>query len=336
MGDKVNKEVNMDIITINDIARDLKMSKTTVSRAISGKGRISDETRKRVLEYIEEHNYRPNLIAKSLAEKKTFNIGVVLPKDENSMEMPFFQKCLMGASGMAASRDYDIVVVTADDQDMSQLERVIKNSKVDGFILTRVFIDDKCIALFKKNNIPFIVIGSFHDKNVLQIDHDHKRAARELVDMLIEREMSRIAFIGEDLNSIVNLNRYQGYVDSLSEHEMKVCDEIVFFVASRAEIDTSVKTILEKGADCILCMDDFICNNVISSLEKLNLKVPKDMKVASLYNSVYLADRAIVPSIDFDVTKLGEISCKLLLNTLAGEEVSHKTLLDYEIDFSGW
>ena len=67
-------------LTIDDIARDLGVSKTTISRAISGKGRIGAETRTRVLEYIEKCNYRPSAAAKGLAESRTYNVALVLPK----------------------------------------------------------------------------------------------------------------------------------------------------------------------------------------------------------------------------------------------------------------
>ena len=66
-------------ITIADVAEALGVSKTTVSRAISGKGRIGQETRDRVLKYIEEHDYKPNVIAKGLAQSKTYNLCVVMP-----------------------------------------------------------------------------------------------------------------------------------------------------------------------------------------------------------------------------------------------------------------
>lgn len=67
--------------TIADIAAELGVSKTTVSRSISGKGRISKDTRERVLRYIKEHNYKPNVIAKGLANSCTYNIGVVMPEN---------------------------------------------------------------------------------------------------------------------------------------------------------------------------------------------------------------------------------------------------------------
>lgn len=79
-------------MTIDDIARELQVSKTTVSRAISGKGRISKSTRERVIRYIQEMNYKPNAIAKGLAQQKTYNIGFVMPNDYSLVDLPFFQK----------------------------------------------------------------------------------------------------------------------------------------------------------------------------------------------------------------------------------------------------
>ncbi len=87
-------------MTIDDIARALGISKTTVSRAISGKGRVGDDTRARVMDYIKEHNYRPNMTARGLAQQKTFNIGVVWPDDYNAVDLPFFQRCMIGMSEM--------------------------------------------------------------------------------------------------------------------------------------------------------------------------------------------------------------------------------------------
>ena len=77
-------------MTIDDIARELNISKTTVSRAISGKGRIGNKTREKVLQYINENNYRPNALAKGLAQSRTFNIGFVMPGDNNIVQLSFF------------------------------------------------------------------------------------------------------------------------------------------------------------------------------------------------------------------------------------------------------
>ena len=83
-------------MTIADVAEALQVSKTTVSRAISGKGRIGDATRQRVLAYIEANDYKPNVIAKGLAQKKTYNIALVIPGDCNLVDIPFFQNSMQG------------------------------------------------------------------------------------------------------------------------------------------------------------------------------------------------------------------------------------------------
>lgn len=80
------------IYTIEDIARELGVSKTTVSRAISGKGRISQATRDRVRAFIKEHDYRPNVVAKGLAQRKTYNIALLMPKDYVATEFLFFER----------------------------------------------------------------------------------------------------------------------------------------------------------------------------------------------------------------------------------------------------
>ena len=99
-------------ITIADIANALGVSKTTVSRAISGKGRIGNETKERVLAYIVEHNYKPNVIAQGLAKSRTYNIGVVMPGDYCLVDLPFFQNCLTGLHEIAASMGYDILLTS--------------------------------------------------------------------------------------------------------------------------------------------------------------------------------------------------------------------------------
>lgn len=83
-----------NVITISDVAEALGVSKTTVSRAISGKGRIGEATRQKVLAYIEEHDYKPNVIARGLAQSKTFNLCVVMPEDYVLVDLPFFRKSL--------------------------------------------------------------------------------------------------------------------------------------------------------------------------------------------------------------------------------------------------
>ena len=100
----------MSHITIDDIARDLGVSKTTVSRAISGKGRISETTRTRVLDYIQACNYRPSAAAKGLAESRTYNLALVLPKSFIQLDLPYIRQAMNAICEEAFTWDYNILV----------------------------------------------------------------------------------------------------------------------------------------------------------------------------------------------------------------------------------
>ena len=203
-----------DKITIADVAEALQVSKTTVSRAISGKGRIGDATRQRVLAYIEANDYKPNVIAKGLAQKKTYNIALVLPGDCNLVDMPFFQNSMQGICEEASAHDYDVMLVPVTGSNLGNLERMIANSKVDGVILSRSLVKDTRAALLQKENIPFVMMGTSRDAKILQVDNDHRAGCSALVSRMLHSGIARIGLIGGSRNYVVNRTRKQGYEDA--------------------------------------------------------------------------------------------------------------------------
>lgn len=320
-------------LTISDIARELGVSKTTVSRAISGKGRLSEATRNRVLQYIHEHDYRPNLIAKSLAQSKTFNIGVVLPADTNLTEIPFFQSCLMGICDVAASFDYDVVVTTATENDISLLKRLIKNNKVDGIVLTRPIVNDRSIDYLKQTHLPFVVVGSSEEDAVIQIDNNHIDGCCELTSVLIKSGYTTMALLAGNQRHIVNTNRYKGFLKAFKDNGTPVNETLVYTdMTSNVLIDRAVDTIMNRKVDCIVCSDDIICSRVLTRLNETGYSVPKDVKIASFYDSAYLENyNPPITSLRIDIKTLGIEAGKCLINLIAGKEIVNKTLLDYEI-----
>lgn len=264
---KQYKAENEKNLTISDIARELGVSKTTVSRAISGKGRIGEATRKRVREYIEVHNYRPNVIAKSLAQSKTFNIGVVLPSDTKQTEIPFFQSCLMGICDVAAGFEYDVVVITATENDIKLIERLIRNHKVDGIVLTRPTVNDMAIAYLKQTGIPFVIIGSVEDESIIQIDNHHIGGCCELTSVLLKLGYENIAFLSGSKYHIVNNNRYKGFKQAFDEQEKDIDERLVFLdLISYVQIDRAVELIMQQKPECIVCSDDVICSRLLIKL----------------------------------------------------------------------
>lgn len=320
-------------ITISDVAEALGVSKTTVSRAISGKGRIGAETRERVLTYIKEHNYKPNALAKGLAQLKTYNIGVVLPEDYTLVDLPFFQTCLMGISEVAVSMDYDILLTMVRENDNAQLIRMVENHKVDGIILMRTFTQDQSVEYLKENGIPFVTVGSTNYEDVIQIDNDHKNACRELISILLMKKLERIGIIGGIESHVVTQSRLQGYIEAYESAGLTIDKDIIYVNADReAMVERAVEKLLEANVDCIACLDDGVCMKVLNKLHKEDVRVPEEMKVASFYDSSVLENHIpSITSLSFNVRELGMTACRILLDTIEGKEVEERTLLGYEV-----
>ncbi|MBO5303244.1 MAG: LacI family DNA-binding transcriptional regulator [Lachnospiraceae bacterium] len=323
----------MKNITISDVAEALGVSKTTVSRAISGKGRIGAETREKVLAYIEKHNYTPNVIAKSLAQSKTYNIGVMIPAEYDITDLPFFQSCLFGIQEIAATMDYDILLTISKPEDTSHLERIVTNRKVDGVILMRTFVDDKQAKVLAKRGLPFVTIGSTNVEQAIQVDQDHKNACKELTSILLMKKMTRIALIGGDENHVVTQNRLRGYIEAFEDAGIPVIEDLIYLGANnQVLLEQRVEDILQKGADCIISMDDALCGNVLKKLRAEHVKVPGDIKIASFYNSSLLENNVpSITSLSFDEKELGMVACRNLMDKIEDKETHKTTTLGYQV-----
>ena len=320
-------------LTIADIADALGVSKTTVSRAISGKGRIGSETRERVLKYIDAHNYTPNVIAKSLAQNKTYNLAVVMPGDYELIDLPFFQNCIMGIQEIASSFDYDMLLTVCNNADVTKLERIVRNRKVDGVILLRSFMDDVQVEYLQEKNIPFVVTGSSNYKGVVQVDNDHRAACRELTSILLMKRMKKIALIGGNEEHVVTQSRLMGFKDAFADSGTAVDESLIYMnLDNPVLLDGKLDDIIKREVDCIVCMDDAICMEVLYKLRREGISVPDQIRVASFYNSSMLETHdPSITSLDFDAKELGMLVCRTLLDMIEGQKVQEKTLLGYEV-----
>ncbi|MBO4456743.1 MAG: LacI family DNA-binding transcriptional regulator [Butyrivibrio sp.] len=328
MNDTENKN-----ITIGDVAEALGVSKTTVSRAISGKGRIGDETRQRVLDYIEANNYRPNPMAKGLADQRKYNICWAIPGDSNVYDLPFFQRCMAGVCEVTMATDYDVLISLVYEKNISHLKRIVENKKVDGVILGRTLVDDLAVKYLKGKDIPFVTIGSSNEKNVIQVDNDHENACKEITSILAGKGYRKLALIGGSSSHVVNATRQRGFELGLRAAGVDINEDMLFLGnETTADVERAVDGALSVGAECIVCMDDCICRDVLLKLRRDGISVPGDLKVASFYNSELLDDnQPQITAIQYDPKEIGNVACTILLKIIAGEEVEQKSLLGYEV-----
>ena len=325
--------ISQNNLTIADVAEALHISKTTVSRAISGKGRIGNETRERVLKYIDENNYVPNPMAKGLAQSRTYNICWIMPADSAVTELPFFQRCMMGIAEVAGYYNYDILMSMVYDDNISQLKRIVTNKKVDGAILGRTLVNDMSVKFLKESGLPFVVIGSSEIADVTQVDNDHIRACKELTSILVMKGIKRIALIGGSMEHVVNRTRREGFLLGLKEQGVRP-DENLIYVGNEdaGSIERSVDDAIRSGAECLVCMDDGICATTLAKLKRDGVDIPGRIKIASFYNSAILENsQPAITTLSYDPKELGSISCKVLFEKIEGREVDNRMLLSYEV-----
>ncbi|WP_026657540.1 LacI family DNA-binding transcriptional regulator [Butyrivibrio sp. AC2005] len=320
-------------ITIEDVADALGVSKTTVSRAISGKGRIGEKTRLRVLEYIEQNNYKPNVVAKGLAQRRTFNIAVVWQGDYSLVDLPFFQRCLVGMSEVTSGYSYDIIISMVTGDEISNLKRIIDNHKVDGVILTRTLIDDKTAEYLLRSGIPFVAIGSSSDEKIITVDNDHFDACRELTSILIGKGHTKLALVGGSQNHMITRTRYEGFLKAFEQAGKKLDESLIFLnQGNEQRLTEIVKHLAEKKIDGVVCMDDQLAGYVMSICRAAGIRIPEDLRLASFYNSNIL-ENAVIPvtSLNFDDRKLGAVATRMLMRLIDGEAVESQKLKNYEV-----
>lgn len=319
--------------TIEDIARELGVSKTTVSRAISGKGRIGAATRERVLNFIEEHDYRPNVLAKGLAQRKTYNLALVLPKDYAATEFPFFKDCMNGICEVASAYDYDIIISMVGENDLSQIRRLEANRKADGIIVSRSIVNSELQKYLIKSQIPFVLIGSSEDPEILSVDNKNREASRELTSIMLMKETKKLALLGGNQNFYVTDSRCRGFLDAYEDFGRKADKELIFMNCdNQSAVNEAVSKAVEEEAGGIICMDDVICNMCIGSLREKNIKIPSAIKVASLYDSRSLEyNEPPVTSVRFDTVRLGKMACTKLLQALGETPEEDTKPLGYQV-----
>lgn len=329
----INGQGERQGFTIEDIARELGVSKTTVSRAISGKGRLSEETRARVLAFIEEHNYLPNAVAQSLARSRTYNLGVVMPRDCSAMEFSFFKDCMTGICVEAQEHNYDVLVVMADGQSTARMEQIIANRKVDGVIVSRSRTKSPIVELLKRKNLPFIVVGDSSDPDVLCVDNANREACRDLSTLLISRGERKMALMCGDESLSVTRSRYLGFQDACVRAGLIWEEQLVLQnVYNRECVAHGLEEILRQGATCVVCMDEFICSMLISLLRERGIKIPDQMRIACFYDSSMLEDGPLsVTSVRFDSVALGRAACKKLLYRIQGRSVYNEVMPEYQL-----
>ena len=171
------------------------------------------------------------------------------------------------------------------------------------------------------------------DDAVPYVDHDNRGAAARMIETLIDTGIKRMALIGGGENINVTLSRLEGFREGFKNRGLKADENLIYLnMHKSAKMDAVIKSVIADGAECIVCMDDMLCNSVLNCIQNDGLVVPDDVKLCSFYDSNLLStSRPSITSLYFDAKKLGAKCLELLMRNLDGESFASQTLSDYNI-----
>lgn len=311
--------------TIKDVAMRANVSPSTVSRVISNNSRISDATKERVRKVMDELNYHPNLVARSLTNQSTKTLGLLLPGSEEDLLLnPFFIQAMRGISSYAKKKGYYILFTNSESSEEEiVLSSLLDSRWVDGVILTTIKEDDKSIQFLNSRNYPFVVIGTPDDKeNIFWVDNDNVNAMFNVVDLLIKKGHKSIGFIGGSHEFKVTKNRLLGYLKALQANNIPVDLNLIYEkdYTEVAAYEATKGMLTYKTPDAIVTTDDLIAFGVQKALAELNLL---NIALAGFNNTVLSQYKTpSISSVDINAEKLGLFAAKLLIAQIEKEPLS--------------
>lgn len=315
--------------TIKDVARIAGVNPSTVSRVIADNPKITQETKDRVYAAMKDLNYRPNAIARSLAnQSRTKIIGILLPSDnEGLFHNPFFIRVIGSISSYAQNHGYYIMHGHSKEEEgeLKILKDLVNSRWVDGMILTTTRENDKCIEYLNKVDMPFVVIGKVDSGvDAYTVDNDNTAAMYDATKNMIEKGFKKICFIGGSLEFRVNQERLQGYKNAMEEHGINVSENMVYaFDDSENCGKQGMEQFLNLFVpDAVVTTDDLIAFGACQlGYEKTGEYIP----VVGFNNtpvSVYRNPQ--FSTVEIFADKLGHYSAKMLIDLLEGKELPEK------------
>ncbi len=269
-------------LRLEDIAKQVGVSRSTVSRVVNGHPHVREDVRKRVLEVIQKTGYHPNAAARTLASQRSQMIGLVLPRTVTSFFTdPYFPHLTQGIAQACNQSDYTLglfLVGTKDDEEKI-FPRVSRRGFLDGVLVQTGQIGDQLIDRLVNSNIPLVIIGRpFHADGVSYIDVDNVDAAYNAVSHLLRLGYQRIATITGPANSTTGIDRQEGYFRALAERDRTVDESLV------AEGDFSeasgyyaMQRLLPAKPDAVFAASDMMAIGAMRAVREAGLSIPGDV-----------------------------------------------------------
>ena len=273
-------------VTIRDVARKLKLSISTVSRALDGYDDVAERTRQRVLEAARQMGYSPNQAARQLRRQRVETLGFILPTDKPRFSDPFYAEFIAGLSDEAAVQGYDLMVTTVPpdtEAEQRSYERWTHGHKVAGLALNRLRLKDWRAQYLSQIGFPFVTLERSLDPiEYASVEVNGQRWFQVLVDHLVSLGHSRIAYIGASPKLKIQADRFDGYRSGLKSHGLPFDPQLVAEGDLTSESGYQAANLLLSLPDpptAITCINDLTAIGVLHAARQFNRQVGKDLAV---------------------------------------------------------
>lgn len=317
--------------TLTDIANELGIDVSTVSKALKNHPKISDTTKEQVSEVAKQLNYRPNAIATALVKGSSNLIGVMVPHTDES----FFASAIRGIEEVAQQAGYNIVIFQSHDDQNSEVQNIetMYRTKVDGIIASHAMdtTDFNHYQDVIDQNIPLILFDRFDnslDSDVVAID-DFK-GAYKAVTHLIDQGCKRIAHISGKLGVHIYNERLRGYKQALKDNHIDFEEDLVFESDTSLEDGKRITTNLWEQPlkpDAIFAASDNPALGAHQVLKGKGVKIPGDVAIVGFSNEKFTSFvTPTITSVEQHSRKLGEIAAQIFLDQISEDREDDKKL----------
>lgn len=311
-------------VTIKDIARELGISPSTVSRALKNHPDISAETRRAVNNLAERLNYQPNAVALSLKHSRSNTIGVIIPEIVHY----FFSSVISGIEDVAYDAGFTVIICQSNemyDREVSNA-KALRAQRVDG-VLVSISKQTEQFAHLKylqDGNIPLV----FFDRIVPEIEADRviiddKEAAYRATSHLIEAGRKRIAHFAAPQNLIIGHERKEGYLQAIREANLSFDPTLIIEADSFEKARIAMNNLIDSGnpPDGIFAVNDLTAIGAMQTIQKRGFKIPHDISVVGFSDGRFSGiTEPNLTSVDQHGYEMGTIACEMLIDRIVNKD----------------
>jgi LacI family transcriptional regulator len=315
-------------VTLKQIAKELDVSISTVSKSLRNSPEIGEETRLKVQAFAKFYHYKPNNIALSLKNRKTKTIGIIIPEIVHH----FFSTVINGIEQIANEKGYSVVICLSDDsfdKEVLNME-LLANGSIDGFIMslskeTQFKGDFHHITEVINQGMPVVMFDRvtnevFCDKVII----DDKQAAYDAVQSLIDKGRKKIALVTTvDYVSVGKL-RTDGYVKALLDNNLPFDEHLIIKIEDVDTCEIIIGKLLEDEAiDAVFAVNEIFAVTCIKTANKIGLNVPRDLAVIAFTDGMISKySTPTITTVSQSGVKMGNRAAKIIIDRLESEDES--------------